>query len=480
MNSQLAQLDACSLSEKVLAVFGSAATDKRRVPSSQLHKRGIPPYVAERILDSKVPGIGPLTPDQAELVRRWVEEHLPLPGAANEVKNRLLVGETIRVLTPVQVEVILKKSKQERIAKLPLLEINDASIASELVESYPALLKQGLWGVARIVRVKDATAVVDFQPMQSSVDIRLYKEARAEFTTQEWIALLVGSMGYSPRAYTETQQRWLLCRLLPLVQKSLHMIELAPKGTGKSWVFGNISPLVKLISGGNITPAGLFVNNSTGQWGVLERFRVVVLDEVQTLKFQQPEEIVGGLKGFLANGQISAGAKFSTASDCSLVLLANIELDSHGNPVKHILVQELPPFLQETAFLDRLKALLPGWLIPKLTPECYADGVALKADVFGEVLFALREDLEADQYVQSRLSLKGSNSYTRNVEAVRSAAAGLLKLLFPDLNLSDEDFYTYCVLPAVQLRQGIWRQLYELDAEYRQYDATIEAEIRPQ
>ena len=121
-------------------------------------------------------------------------------------------------------------------------------------------------------------------------------------------------------------------RLLPLVQKSMHLMELAPKGTGKSYIYENISPRVWLISGGNVSPAVLFVNNASGQWGLLARSAVVVLDEVQTLKFQKPEEIVGGLKGFLANGRLTRGGLYETASDTALVLLANVALDERINP----------------------------------------------------------------------------------------------------------------------------------------------------
>ena len=139
---------------------------------------------------------------------------------------------------------------------------------------------------------------------------------------------------------------------------------LAPKGTGKSYVLENLSPKVRLISGGNVSPAVLFVNNSTGQWGLLARFAVVVLDEVQTLKFERPKEIIGGLKGYLANGRIARAGLHRTSSDCGLVLLANIGLDSQQRPTADLLVNELPSFMQESAFLDRLKGILPGGSFP--------------------------------------------------------------------------------------------------------------------
>lgn len=278
-------------------------------------------------------------------------------------------------------------------------------------------------------------------------------------------------------AFTIDEQLLLLCRLLPLVQKNMHMIELAPKGTGKSYVYENISPSVKLISGGNVTPAVLFVNNATGQWGVLARYSVVVLDEVQTAKFEKPEEIIGGLKGFLANGRLTRGGMHETASDCGLVLLANITLDSRQRPMHDVLVRELPAFLQETAFLDRIRALIPGWEISKLTNESFARGVGLKSDFFGDALLALRNDLEHDQQVARRLKLIGGKIYKRNEDAVHAIASGLVKILFPHGRVSSLDFERYCVKPACKLRQLVWDQLQILDGEYRQYESHIRYEL---
>jgi ATP-dependent Lon protease len=169
------------------------------------------------------------------------------------------------------------------------------------------------------------------------------------------------------------------------------MIELAPKGTGKSYIYENISPRVKLVSGGNISPAVLFVNNMTGQWGLLARYSVVVLDEVQTLKFEKPEEIVGGLKGFLANGRLTRGGLHETASDCSMILMANISLDNQQQPVSEPLVRELPAFLQETAFWIAIRAIIPGWKIRKLSGECFARNVGLKSDFFGDAFGCFTE-----------------------------------------------------------------------------------------
>ena len=468
--------DTESLADKVERVFRGLVIDKRRLPASQLQKRGVPAYVGEWLLDTLVPGRGELTSEEAQKVRDWAAKYVPGPNDQQVIKHRLLQGETIKVLTPVQVEVNLNRGT--RYAKLSLLGIDSAAISDELPSIYPDLLRQGMWGVVELLSTGDGVAIQSFRPMQATVNIRLYKEARSAFTLDEWLRLMLLSMGYAPEFFTAPEQLLLLVRLLPLVQKNLHLIELAPKATGKSYLFENISSRVRLVSGGNVTPAVLFVNNATGQWGLLARFAVVVLDEVQTLKFEKPEEIVGGLKGYLANGKLTRGGLYETSSDCSFVLLANIQLDENQQPiVSSSLVEHLPSFMRETAFLDRIKGLLPGWRIRKLSKEAFANSVGLKADFFGDALLALREDLEIDQYCARRIRVRGARPYARNEIAIQSLASGMMKVLFPHGDLTDWEFEYYCVRPAVELRQLIWDELYQLDAEYRQWDRQIEYEI---
>lgn len=469
-----------SQDQKVQQVFGRLAIDKRRLPMSQLQKRGVPAYVAEWLLDSVVPGTGPLTQAEAAKVQQWASRFIPGPSENNLIKNRLLDGEIVKLLTPVQVDVELTRRRQERVAKMTLLGISDGFIGDMIVQQYPDLLNQGMWGVVEIANTQQGVTVTSFKPMQAVVNLGLYKEARRQFTLAEWRSLMLTSMGYNSEAFNEDEQLLLLCRLLPLVQKNMHMMELAPKGTGKSYVYENISPRVRLISGGNVSPAVLFVNNMSGQWGLLARYAVVVLDEVQTLKFEKPDEIIGGLKGFLANGRLTRGGLHETASDCGLVLLANIALDSQQRPIMEPLVRELPEFLQETAFLDRIRALIPGWKIRKLSSECFAQGAGLKSDFFGDALYALRDDLEHDQRVARRIQLVGNKVYKRNEDSVRAIATGLEKILFPHGEVSDAELERYCVLPAQRLRQYVWEQLQNLDAEYRQYESEIRYEIVPE
>jgi TIGR02688 family protein len=466
-------VDITALSARVRDIFGDLAIDKRRLQASGLLKRGVPGYVAEWALDTIIPGTGPLSPDEVERIQEWASRAIPRPDDQNLIRARLLSGEMVKVLTPLQIDIILNRSRQEILGRLASLGIHDAHVSEDLARSYPELLKGGMWGIAQLLNTEEGVVLSGFKPMQASVDLSLWREARARFSLAEWRALLLVSMGYLPSAFSDEEQTLILCRLLPLVQKNMHLIELAPKGTGKSFFYENISPRVRLVSGGNISPAVLFVNNANGLPGLLARFAVVVLDEVQTLRFEKPEEIVGGLKGYLANGQLTRGGLHQMASDCGLVLLANVLLDEHQNPVADPLIRDLPPFLQETAFLDRMRGILPGWKIRKLSGASFASSTGLKSDFFGDALLALREDLAIDQMCAQRVRLLGTRAYRRNEESVRAIASGLTKILFPHGQFTQEEFARYCVDPAIELRQLVWNQLYQLDAEYRQFDRDL-------
>ncbi len=455
-----------TLDEKIRHVFGNASMDKRRLPSSGLKGRAIPGYVAEWVLDYVVPGEGNLSPADVAKVQEWTARVVPGPADANRTRGRLLRGEALKILTLVQVDAILTRGRQEHVAILPLLGVPDAQIVGQLLEKYPALLDEGMWGITELLKTDTGATVHGFKPMQATVNLRLWSEARREFTLDEWLDMLLLSMGYAPNTFDESEKLLLLCRLLPLVQQSLHLMELAPKGTGKSYLYENISPRVRLI-GGNVTPAKLFVDNSKGTPGYLSRYKVVVLDEVQTLKFTAPEEIIANLKMFLANAQIQRGTT-PMGSDCGLVMLANIALDDQQQPVHELLVRDLPLFMQETAFLDRLCGLLPGWRIRKLTGECFASGWGLKADFFGETLLLLRDNGELESQAMHRLRFS-DRSYGRNEKGIRANTSALFKLLFPHGEATDDEFYRYCLAPAVRLRQGIWDQLYMMDAENHKY-----------
>ena len=463
--------------QKARDVFGELSVDKRRLPSSGLTQLGVPAYVGEWVVDQLVSGEGELSETELNGMHEFINEMFPKKNEQGVYKHRLLSGEIVQLLTYLSVEIDINRAKRTRDAKIPALGLKDCWIADELVDQYQDLLKQGMWGIVHLGLAPNnqGVRVMDFEPMQASVNIPLYYEKRREFSTDEWRELMLISTGYNPAAYRVTEQLWILCRLLPLVQNRMHLMELAPKGTGKSYLYEQISPRIRLVSG-NVTPAVLFVNNQTGQEGLLARFDVVVLDEVQKLKFSQPEEVIASLKGYLANGRITRGGKIEIPSDCGFVILANIPLDENQQPLSELLVENLPEFMRETAFLDRFRGIIPGWEIPKFRQEMIADSAGLKADFFSDTLTAMRHETRHEEWVRRHVQFAHDTSI-RDQEAIVSVASGLMKILYPDLNVEIVEFNNFCLQPAVEMRQHVRNQLWVLDAEYQQTEKQLRANV---
>lgn len=463
------------LNKKVRQSFGSLAMNKQRLPSSGLSKHGVPAYVGEWILEEIVPGEGILSPEESNHLNSFTAQMIPRKNEENVYKNRLLTRETVSILAHISVEVIINRNHEDRLAKVPVLGFNDCIIPDAIIEENENLLKQGMWGIVDLASAKGGgIQIVGFEPMQASVNLAAYQQKRAEFSAKEWREMMLVSCGYNPAAYNVEQQIWILCRLLPLVQKNMHLMELAPKGTGKSFIYENISPRVK-VAAGNLSPAVLFYNNKTGQPGLIARYDVLVLDEVQRIKFQEEENIISNLKTYLANGRITRGGIADIAGDCGLVMLANVELDQTQKPKRDLIISELQPFMHETAFLDRFRGIIPGWKIPKFSQNCIATGVGLKADFFSDTLTAMRFETQYDEWVKNRLIFEPMP--IRDENAIISNASGLLKILYPDLRVSKDAFYNFCVLPAVEMRQIVRNQLWQLDEEFHKYPKELKVSL---
>lgn len=455
--------------------FAEVAIEKSISRELRLEDEGIPTFVAEWLIDREQRRAAGRSPeDMRENIHAFIREHLPRKEQKEVLRNRLSNGEVLRILDNFRVTVDLKKNRRRLV--IPSLD-EVGEIETHLLEQFEGLLQGGLWGAGRLVYERpERTAsrkgevwLREFKPLQAAdVDLDYYKEQRSRFSIEQWIALLVNSMGYNPTVYnTREQQIHLLTRLLPLVQRRLNLIELAPKGTGKSFVFSNLSRYARIISGGKTSPAVLFYNNSTNTPGLLTRFDVVVFDEAQTIAFDNPGEVVGILKDFMESGRYTRGNQMAS-SDCGIVFLGNIEIGFHGHPVRKVLFEELPSFLRETAFIDRIHGLLPGWELPKIRRDSPARRLALKADYFGEVLHRLRNDGAYDSFVSTHAKLVGPGSDNmRNSNAIQRLATGYLKLFFPNLRANPHEFETYCLKPAIRLRQIICDQLSILDSEYK-------------
>jgi ATP-dependent Lon protease len=452
--------------EKAREVFEEVCIDKDLMQKAGF-ERNIPAFVGEWLIDMNCPG-GNLDAEGRRKVKEFIDNHLPAKRHKNTLRNKLLNGEIVVILDDYSVHVDLETSRRK--LRIPSLDIENAFVEEQIVNQYPLLLCGGMWGAGKLVyhpsdEEKPSVWMTEFKPMQvGRVDIDYFCESRSHFDLDEWRSLLISSMGYNPSEYTPSQQIWLLTRLIPVVQNRVNLIELAPKGTGKSWIYINLSNYVRMVSGGKVTPAVLFYNNATNTPGLLVKYDVVVLDECQSISFSEPGEVIGVLKGFLEAGYFTRG-KQRVATEASLVMLANVPMGTSKRPQNENLFMNLPAFIRETAFIDRIHGLLPGWELPKFDSRMIASGIGFKADFFAEVLHALRERGGYLEFIRSKCEVKSDNIRDKN--AVWRLSSGFLKLLFPDLHVTKDELYEFCIKPALGLRQNIRNQLSLLDAEYK-------------
>lgn len=450
-----------ALDDKIATVFGEVAFPKGLGGKVGLRDgRNVPTFVEEWLIGRYTPD-GHISDETRTKVFAFVRDHFPGKGEKESLKHRLLNGEGLTILDTYSAAVDLKNG--ERRVRVRCIDVDDALVDEGVVNEYPQLFTGGLWGAGKLMldtSVKPhRVRLVDFKPMQAGrVDLASFKDRRAQFTLAEWRKLLLRSMGYEPEAYTLAEQRTMITRLVPFVQPRINLMELAPKGTGKSFVYTNLSRYCWVVSGGSITAAALFYNNSTRTPGLLTQYDVVVLDEGQSIQFSNPHEMAGMLKGYLEAGEYTRGNNKATA-DAGLVILANI-LTEDDRPVSPDYVRALPKVFHESAVLDRFHGIVPGWLIPRFSVEATAKGMGLKADYLGEVFRKLRADVEHMTYVRSHTENSGDR---RDITAIERLTAAFLKLYFPDLNVTPEEFITECLEPAIDLRERLRKQMARVD-----------------
>ncbi len=459
--------------DKASEYFAEVIVDKSLVRNAGFGARAIPTYVGEWIL-SRYLEDGELSDDSRARVAQFIARYLPDKGRKDAIKDDLLRQEVVKLLDDYSVTVNLKTGQRQ--LRIPFLDMNDAEVEGFIVEKNALLLASGVWGVGDLVylppdgaeRKKGQVVMRTFKPFQvGAIDLDYYIECRRYFTLDEWRDLLISSMGSNPSIYTERQKTLLITRMLPFIEPRVNLVELAPKGTGKSFVYDNLSRYARVVSGGKVSPATLFHNLNTNTPGLITRYDVVVFDEVQSIAGDSTGELIAGLKVYLESAKFSRGKTEATA-EAGFVMLGNITLDAHRRPVhtEEGILREIPNFLQETAFVDRIHGLIPGWEMPRVSEDTPSRYLGFKGDFFSEVLHHLRGQVRYADYVQRSMHLTGSNDL-RDSKAITRLATAYLKMLFPDLQLSAHEFRTYCVEPAIELRQRVRDELHKLDPEYQ-------------
>lgn len=447
------------LDQKARQVFGEHVVIKALAQRTAFHR--LPRYVSEYLIAKFVRPES--WSEDLEKVQAKIKDLLPEVDRRELVKEHLLRTGEVVLIDPVEAKIDLKNG--QRWAKVDALSDDKVRIPPQVLEQHPGLLLGGLWGTVRIrytpeVDPDHPNEIVNFTPFQvGTPDLAAFRAGRAAFTTDEWIGLMLQSAGYAPQAFPSRRHRiLLLTRLTPLVQRNLNLIELGPRQTGKTFLLRNVSPRVFTISGGRTTPANLFLNLATRAVGILGTRKVVVFDEIAHTTFGDADATLSTLKDYMESGQFSRGTK-SFAADASMVYTGNLDVqgDQPDESYRH-LFEPLPNELIDSAFLDRLHGYLPGWEVPKITPQALANGVGFITDYFGEVLVRLRE--EDFQSVASSLDFVPGMT-RRDQVAVERITSGLVKLIYPDGRMTPDETQELVVL-ACELRQRVYNQLAEI------------------
>ncbi len=265
----------------------------------------------------------------------------------------------------------------------------------------------------------------------------------------------------------------MLTRLLPFIEKRLNLIELAPKGTGKSYLFGRVSKYGWLSSGGIMSRAKMFYDISKRSPGLISGNDFVALDEVQTINFTDVDEMRAALKGYMESGTFTVG-NYEGKADSGIILLGNISKDNMDE-YKSMFI-ELPTAFHESALIDRFHGFIKGWDIPRMHDDLKISGWALNSEYFCTILHLLREDASYRAIVD-QIVLVPEHADTRDTEAVKRITTAYLKLLFPNVRTSKDvnlkEFQRYCLRPATKMRRIIKKQLAILDEEFKGKDLPI-------
>ena len=463
-----------SFENKAKDYYGEVVINKGLMGKAGFGARAIPVYVGEWIISQFMDG-DELTDDGRTEIVNTISKYLPQKADKNMILNRLMEQEEVRILDDFRVNVNLERHTHN--LSIPLLDVSNGMVQKDIIDNNPMLLKTGMWGLGTLRYVppdgedvkKGQIWMVEFKAFQTpGIDLDYFRDSRKHFNIDEWIDLLVSSCQFNPDVHRLSQKLLLLSRIISLVEPRVNIIELAPKGTGKSFVFDNISRYAAVIPGGKLSAPALFFNSNTKQIGLIPRYDVVVVDEVQKIHTDASGEAMAALKMYLESGRYRRATGDLGTSESGFVMLGNIMMGINRLPLYESdgIFKELPAALQESAFIDRIHGLVEGWYMPRVSRNTPSKTLGFKGDYFSEVLHELRVDLRYADYISRSLHLPQCDDMRDN-KAIARLTEGYLKLLFPDLELSEEDFISYCVNPAVRMRQQIRDELSKIDQEYK-------------
>jgi ATP-dependent Lon protease len=337
------------------------------------------------------------------------------------------------------------------------------------ITAHPKLLVGGVWCICDIeYSHSDNPRAVPWilgsiKPIQlSNFDFDGYIAARREFTTEEWIDLMIQSIGFNPDLFGRRAKLLQLVRLIPFVERNYNLVELGPKGTGKSHIFSEFSPHGMLISGGEVTVAKLFVNNSNGRLGLVGYWDVVAFDEFAGKKKRTDKSLVDIMKNYMANKSFSRGIE-TLGAEASMAFVGNTQ-HTVAHMLRHSdLFDELPPNYHDSAFLDRIHFYIPGWEVDIIRGEMFTSGFGFVVDYLAEVLRSQR-NYDCSHLYADHFSLSADIS-TRDRDAIHKTFSGLMKILYPHKQATTEEIEEVLRF-AIEGRKRVKDQLMRLDQTY--------------
>jgi ATP-dependent Lon protease len=399
-----------------------------------------------------------------QIVEEQLKDRTVRTGDAELFKARAREKGSIRIIDIIKARLDAKTDSY--IAELPSLMLRDVRIDDRVVRENERMLTDGFYaeltvsydGIVAQQPGGRPFKIDAIRPIQMSTPdvLNAYTRGRAALSLDEWVALLLRSVGFDADKLDKAARAVALLRMIPFVERNYNLVELGPRGTGKSHLYQQISPYAHLISGGKATVAKMFVNNANGQRGLVCQYDVVCFDEVSGISFDQKDG-VNIMKGYMASGQFSRG-KESIRAEGGIVMVGNLDVDvAHQQRVDHLLGPLPPEMRNDTAFMDRIHAYAPGWNFPKLAPEYFTNHFGLVSDFLSECWTRLRTSNRVG-VMQGRVYLGGALS-GRDIEAVTKTVSGLAKLLFPDpeMPIPDDDL-EYIVRLALESRRRVKEQ----------------------
>jgi ATP-dependent Lon protease len=464
------------ISDKIRTYFAPMSIYKDPMKTNSIFAgRNLPAFVKDFLLKRY------LNVQTGEIDTQGLTQFLDqvIPANSGSVKDRIVSGQEVVLLARFIIYIDLVKGQKQFAIPDYGIKLREGIIPEFTYNKHQGELVDGeKWGIVKLCLLADDTGskfhvqMVDYKPFKpySSVDLNYLADARRHFTTEEWVDLLISAMEYDPDSFAGlTQKMEFLTRLLIFAEPRLNVIELAPKGTGKSYVFGNLSKYGWLVSGGKVTRAKLFYDKSKQQNGIIKNHDFTVFDEIQTIVFQEPAEIQAALKSYLESGKTTIdNNEFS--SECGLMLMGNIPLTEQHRPISPLYFDSLPENFRESALLDRFHCFIEGWLLPRVNTSMIYSGWTINVEYFSEILHAMRTNNTYGLLFDQLVSFE-PKADVRDSKAIKRIATAYMKLLFPQWKSVDDvdkaEFERFCLTPAVYRRGIIKEQCHNIDPEFK-------------